>query len=129
SMGVDTLELDMGVTKDGVVIVSHERGLDPDLARTADGSYVPGPGIPFVKLTLAEVKRYDVGQIRPGSAYAARFPDQLAVPGTRNSDGLLDAGAGTGCQCLSRQALTMDSGFRSAQVRPLGPACRQGRGR
>ena len=83
SMGVDTLELDMGVTKDGVVVVSHERGLNPDLARTPDGSYVPAPGIPFVKLTLAEVKKYDVGQIRPGSAYAARFPDQLAVPGTR----------------------------------------------
>src|SRR4029077_5845118 len=32
SMGVDTLELDMGVTKDGVIIVSHERGLNPDLA-------------------------------------------------------------------------------------------------
>src|ERR1700732_3186987 len=83
SMGVDTLELDMGVTKDGVVVVSHERGLNPDLARTPDGGYVPAPGIPYVKLTLAEVKKYDVGQIRPGSAYAARFPDQLAVPGTR----------------------------------------------
>ena len=33
SMGVDTLELDMGVTRDGIVIVSHERGLNPDLAR------------------------------------------------------------------------------------------------
>lgn len=83
SMGVDTLELDMGVTKDGVIVVSHERGLNPDLARSPDGDYVPPPGIPFVKLTLAEVKKYDVGQIRPGSAYAARFPDQLAVPGTR----------------------------------------------
>ena len=83
SMGVDTLELDMGVTKDGVVVVSHERGLNPDLARGPDGRYLPPPGIPYVKLTLAEVKQYDVGQIRPGSAYAARFPDQLAVPGTR----------------------------------------------
>jgi len=83
SMGVDTLELDMGVTKDGVIVVSHERGLNPDLARAPDGSYVPAPGIPYVKLTLAEVKKYDVGQIRPGSAYAGRFPDQLAVPGTR----------------------------------------------
>jgi glycerophosphoryl diester phosphodiesterase len=83
SMGVDTLELDMGVTKDGVIIVSHERGLNPDLARAPDGLYVPPPGIPYVKLTLAEVKKYDVGQIRPGSDYAARFPDQLAVPGTR----------------------------------------------
>ena len=82
SMGVDTLELDMGVTKDGVVVVSHERGLNPDLARGPDGKYI-GAGIPYIKLTLAEVKKYDVGQIRPGSDYAARFPDQLAIPGTR----------------------------------------------
>jgi glycerophosphoryl diester phosphodiesterase len=82
SLGVDTLELDMGVTKDGVVVISHERGLNPDLARSPDGKYIPA-GIPYVKLTLAEVKTYDVGQIRPGSAYAARFPNQLPVPGTR----------------------------------------------
>ena len=28
------------------------------------------------------MKKYDVGQICPGSAYAAQFPDQRAVPGT-----------------------------------------------
>jgi glycerophosphoryl diester phosphodiesterase len=56
--------------------------LNPDLARAPDGHYIDN-GIPFVNLTLAEVRQYDVGQIRPGSAYAARFPDQLAVPGTR----------------------------------------------
>ncbi len=82
SLGVDTLELDMGVTKDGVIVVSHERGLNPDLARGPDGRYVPPPGIPFVTLTFAEVRRYDVGQIRPGSDYARRFPDQRSVPGT-----------------------------------------------
>ena len=82
SMGVDTLELDMGVTRDGVVVVSHERGLNPDLSRAPDGKYIPTE-IPFIKLTLAQVKQYDVGQIRPGSAYAARFPDQLSIPGTR----------------------------------------------
>jgi glycerophosphoryl diester phosphodiesterase len=83
SMGVDTLELDMGVTKDGVVVISHERGLNPDLARGPDGKYVAAPGTPYVKLTLAQVKSYDVGQLRPGSDYGARFPEQLAVPGTR----------------------------------------------
>jgi glycerophosphoryl diester phosphodiesterase len=82
TLGVDTLELDMGVTHDGVVVVSHERGLNPDLSRAPGGQYIPAE-IPFIKLTLAQVKQYDVGQIRPGSAYAARFPDQLAVPGTR----------------------------------------------
>jgi glycerophosphoryl diester phosphodiesterase len=83
SMGVDTLELDIGVTRDGVIVVSHERGLNPDLARDADGKYAAPPGIPFVQLPLEDVKKYDVGQIRPGSAYAAQFPDQLKVPGTK----------------------------------------------
>jgi glycerophosphoryl diester phosphodiesterase len=82
SMGVDTLELDMGITKDGVVVVSHGRGLNPDLARAPDGHYII-MAIPYIELTLSQIKAYDVGQIRPGSAYAAQFPEQLAVPGTR----------------------------------------------
>jgi len=83
SMGVNTLELDTGVTRDGVIVVSHERGLNPDLARGADGQYVAPPGIAFVQLRLEDVKKYDVGQIRPGSAYAEQFPEQRAVPGTK----------------------------------------------
>jgi glycerophosphoryl diester phosphodiesterase len=82
AMGVDTLELDMEITRDGVVVVSHDRGLNPDLARAPDGHYID-TRIPFLELTLAQIKAYDVGQIRPGSAYAAQFPEQLAVPGTR----------------------------------------------
>src|ERR1700761_3391017 len=82
TMGVNTLELDIGVTKDGAIVVSHERKLNPDLARGPDGKYIAPSGTPFVQLSLDEVKKYDVGQIRPGSAYAAQFPDQHAVPGT-----------------------------------------------
>jgi len=82
TMGVDTLELDVGATRDGELVVSHERRLNPDLARDADGVYVTPPGTPFVELTLPQVKSYDVGQIRPGSAYARQFPEQRAVPGT-----------------------------------------------
>ena len=83
SMGVDTLELDVGVTADGEVVVSHERRLNPDLARSADGAYVTPPGPPFIRLRLDEVRSYDVGQIRPDSPYAKQFPDQRAMPGTR----------------------------------------------
>jgi glycerophosphoryl diester phosphodiesterase len=83
SMGVDTLELDLAVTRDGAVVVSHARGLNPDLARGPDGRYVAPPGTPFVKMTLGQVKQYDVGQIRPGSPYAAEFPEQHALSGTR----------------------------------------------
>ncbi|MGY4339461.1 glycerophosphoryl diester phosphodiesterase [Bradyrhizobium sp. LM2.9] len=83
SMGVGTLELDVGITADGEVVVSHERGLNPDLARDASGTYVAPPGTPFARLRFAEVRTYDVGQIRPDSPYAKQFPDQRAVPGTR----------------------------------------------
>jgi glycerophosphoryl diester phosphodiesterase len=82
AMGVATLELDMAITKDGAVVVSHDRGLNPDLARAPDGHYIVTP-IPYIELTLAQIKTYDVGQIRPGSAYAAQFPEQLALPGTQ----------------------------------------------
>ena len=40
-IGVSTLELDCGVTKDGVVVVSHDRLLSPDHTRDAGGQ-VPG---------------------------------------------------------------------------------------
>ncbi|WP_314947608.1 glycerophosphodiester phosphodiesterase [Bradyrhizobium cosmicum] len=82
SMGVGTLELDVGVTADGEVVVSHERGLNPDLTRDARGAYITQPGTPLVRLRLADIRAYDVGQIRPDSAYAKQFPDQRAVPGT-----------------------------------------------
>ena len=45
SMGVDTLELDIGVTADGALVISHERGLNPDLARDAKGDYVATPDL------------------------------------------------------------------------------------
>src|SRR3977135_1021380 len=60
SMGVDTLELDMGVTKDGVIVVSHERGLNQDLARAPDGLSVRPPGIPYVTLTRRQAKNKTV---------------------------------------------------------------------
>ena len=83
SLGVDTLELDTGVTQDGEVIVAHERGLSPDLARKSDGSYAALPEIPFVTVPLATIKTYDVGQIRPGSDYAKSFAAQRSISGTR----------------------------------------------
>jgi len=83
SMGVTTLELDLGVTRDGVIVISHERSLNPDLARDEDGHYVAPPGTPLIRLTLEELKKFDVGQIRPGSRYAAQFPEQKPVPGAR----------------------------------------------
>jgi glycerophosphoryl diester phosphodiesterase len=38
---------------------------------------------PINSLTLAEIKRYDAGRIRPGSKYSQQFPDQQSVDGSR----------------------------------------------
>jgi glycerophosphoryl diester phosphodiesterase len=83
AMGVTTLELDVGVTRDGVVVIHHDRRLNPDLARGPDGKWVAAPGPLIRELSFAELQRYDVGRIRPGSEYARRFPHQSPIDGTR----------------------------------------------
>lgn len=80
-LGVDTLELDTGVTRDGVLIIAHERHVDTNLARR-DGQWVEGPQPTWHSLSLAEVRSLDVGRIRPDSAYAKRFPHQMPLDGT-----------------------------------------------
>lgn len=76
SIGVTTLELDVAVTKDDVLVVSHDRRLNPDHTRGPDGHFLDTEGPPIRSLTLAELQRYDVGRLKPGTRYAALFPDQ-----------------------------------------------------
>jgi glycerophosphoryl diester phosphodiesterase len=82
-VGVTTLELDCGVTKDGVVVVSHDRLLSPDHTRDAAGRFLEAPGPAIVDLTYEELRQYDVGRIKPGSEYAAAFPEQRPADGER----------------------------------------------
>lgn len=81
-IGVTTLELDCGITKDGVVVVSHDPALNPDITRDARGRWLEEAGPAIWHLTYDELRRYDIGRIKPGSAYAQRFPQQQAVDHT-----------------------------------------------
>lgn len=83
SLGVTTLEMDLGVTSDGAVVVAHEPRLHPDLTRWPDGAWLEAPGPALGDLPLAELQRFDVGRMRPGSRYAARFPEQQPADGAR----------------------------------------------
>lgn len=83
SIGVTTLEMDLGVTRDGVVVVSHDPALSPDVTRGRDGRFLKRRGPPLFALTLDELLGYDVGRLRPGSSYAARFPEQVPKDGQR----------------------------------------------
>lgn len=83
AIGVSTLELDTGVTKDGVVVIHHDRRLNPDVARGPDGRWVEAPAPLIRELRFKELQRYDVGRLRPGSTYAQQFPEQQAADGAR----------------------------------------------
>ncbi|MDH3688973.1 MAG: glycerophosphodiester phosphodiesterase [Gammaproteobacteria bacterium] len=81
-IGVTTLEMDVAITRDGVVVVSHDLSLNPDITRDNRGRWIDEPGPALYQLTLAEVQRYDIGRINPKSEYAAEFPSQLAIDQT-----------------------------------------------
>jgi glycerophosphoryl diester phosphodiesterase len=82
-LGVDTLECDMAITRDGVVVIYHDLWLNPDITRGPDGQWLEKRGPAISELTFAELQRYDVGRIKPGTEYAKSFPDQQPVDGTR----------------------------------------------
>lgn len=81
-VGVTTLELDVGISSDGVVVISHDRALNPDITRDAQGQWLTEPLL-VNQLSFQALQGFDVGRINPASAYAQRFPDQSPIDGTR----------------------------------------------
>jgi glycerophosphoryl diester phosphodiesterase len=82
-LGVTTLELDTGVTRDGVVVIHHDRRLNPDHTRTANGRWIDAPGALIHQSDWAQLRDLDVGRARPGSRTAATFPTQQPADGER----------------------------------------------
>lgn len=70
--GADVLELDLAVTRDNVLVVSHDPVINAALCTG------PRPGAVIRRLTFEEVRRYDCGALRN-----PQFPKQQAMPGTR----------------------------------------------
>src|SRR5947208_2143847 len=83
AIGVTTMETDMGVTKDDVVVISHNPNLSPDLVRDPEGHWLASQGPQIRTLTFAELARYDIGRVNPQSAYAKQFPEQQPADGER----------------------------------------------
>ncbi|MFD0899040.1 glycerophosphodiester phosphodiesterase family protein [Actinomadura sediminis] len=84
-LGVDAVELDVGLSADGVVVLGHDQVLSPvTLADTAP-AHPDDPAFPYVgkavrDLTLAQLRTLDAGTRRAGDAFAGT---QRPVPGTR----------------------------------------------
>ena len=71
--GVDALEMDMAVTKDGVIVISHDPILHGPVCTLAGKESAV-----IHQLTLSEVRKWDCGAVQN-----PKFPLQKPVPGTR----------------------------------------------
>lgn len=72
AQGADVLELDLGVTKDDVVVVSHDPIVKPPICSG------PQPEARIRDLTLAQLREWDCGAIQN-----PQFAKQQTVKGTR----------------------------------------------
>ena len=99
-IGADWMDMDVVLTKDGEVLVSHDLVLNPDITRDKRGIFLAKSQEALAKypqaerreydrkyavmnLTLQELLEFDVGRLNPDSAYAKLFPEQVPVDGTK----------------------------------------------
>ncbi len=80
ALGADGAELDVQLSADGVAVIYHDLRLHPGYTRR-DDAWLEGVTPRIKDLTLAELRRFDIGHARPGSDYAAAHPLQQAVAG------------------------------------------------
>lgn len=81
AIGVDYVDMDVNMTKDGIVVVAHNSALNPQITRDENGRWVTKP-ILLKNLTFKQLQAYDIGRLAPNTAYAETFPDQIPVDGT-----------------------------------------------
>ena len=86
-LGVNTIEVDVVITADDQVLISHEAYFNHLITTKADGSSIDAKdekSLNIYKMTLAETQRYDVG-LKPYPA----FPRQEKIAVTKPSLGQL----------------------------------------
>jgi len=80
ALGVDCVDLDVFLTQDKKVVVTHDPFISNTLAQK-DGKFLKENGPLISELTLAELKTYDVGRLNPQSDYSKLYPDQKSTVG------------------------------------------------
>ena len=75
-LGADYLEMDMAVTKDGVIVISHDPEVSGLICVGPHGETIKDPPL-IHTLTVKQVQSYDCGTLKN-----VRFPTQTPVPGT-----------------------------------------------
>ena len=84
-LGVDYVDMDIGMTRDGVLVITHDMALNPDLARDRNGRWIT-ERIPIRSLMLQELRQYRRGQTETRDAIRSVLPPQRPVDHTDYPD-------------------------------------------
>ena len=76
AIGVDYVDMDINMTKDGVLVVTHNMSLNKDITKTKTGRWVRGKAVLIKSLNLKQLQQFNVCQIKPHTRYAKLFPHQ-----------------------------------------------------
>lgn len=77
-VGVDVIDMDINMTKDKVLVVTHHLTLNPDLTQDENGNWITEE-TPIKDLTLSQLKKYTVGYLKPGSDTAKMYPNHTGM--------------------------------------------------
>jgi glycerophosphoryl diester phosphodiesterase len=80
AIGTDWVDMDIVMSKEGEVIVSHDIWLNPDLVRGPDGKFITEKML-VKSLLLSQIKQFDVGRLDTASSYSKFFPAQAGMDG------------------------------------------------
>ncbi len=75
-IGVSAVDMDINMTKDGVLVVTHDLTLNTDLTEDENGNRIKVK-TPIKDLTLAEIRKLDVGDLDNKSELAKLYPNHL----------------------------------------------------
>jgi glycerophosphoryl diester phosphodiesterase len=74
-LGITRLDFDVHLTQDGVLVVTHDDALNPDITRDVNGHWITNT-IWINQLRAKQLAQYNVCGIKPGSVYARLFFSQ-----------------------------------------------------
>lgn len=82
-LGVSTLELDVQITSDRHVVVSHDRQISETVCRDTGPAFPGDPAYPYVGKYIAELTLDQIRTLDCGSQTKPEHPQQRPVPGAR----------------------------------------------
>ncbi len=87
AVGVTTLEMDMQITGDGVVVVRHNKNIPWYMAKNAWGKFLVSDEEPDIRYwQLADLKQFDLGEMSPHAPYGYwknHGATQKRIPGAK----------------------------------------------